>query len=123
MDTPGPIEVGVATAAEAHAVLTMADHAFSATPSAPPAEVEPPEAPGHADVLAVHAGGRLAGGLALLPMGPWFGGRSVRLLGVTGVVIAPDRRGGGLGARLMREALDRARARGCPLSALHTTNP
>ena len=46
--------------------------------------------------IEVHAAG------ALLPMGQYFGGRSVRMVGVAGVSVAPEHRGRGHSVTLMR---------------------
>lgn len=63
--------------------------------------------------------GRVTGTLVFIPMGQWWGGRRVALSGVSGVGVAPARRGLGTGTRLMREALREARAQGFPLSGLY----
>ncbi len=63
--------------------------------------------------------GEAAGGLALYPMGHWFGGRSVPALGVAGVAVLPHLRARGVASRLMREAvLEMARTGAC-LSTLY----
>jgi predicted acetyltransferase len=49
----------------------------------------------------------------------WWGGRSVRLAGIAGVVVAPEHRGRGAGTQLMRAVLEHARDRGYLLSALY----
>ena len=64
-------------------------------------------------------GGELAGGLGIVPMGQFFGGRSVRMCGVSGVAIAPHARGEGRATRLMTECLRELRSSGFPLSGLY----
>jgi predicted acetyltransferase len=63
--------------------------------------------------------GEVLGGLLGIPMGQFWGGRSVRLYGVGGVGIAPHARGSGVATRLMSETLREARAQGYALSALY----
>ena len=58
-------------------------------------------------------------GLVYIPMGQFWGGRSVPMTGIAGVVVAPERRGGGTATRMMREAVQDLHARGVPLSALY----
>ena len=63
--------------------------------------------------------GRVAGGLAVIPMGQWFGGISVPMLGIAGVTVVPEARGRGTALSLMRAALGEARKNGVALSALY----
>ncbi len=54
-----------------------------------------------------------------VPMGHFFGGRSVPVLGIAGVAVAPEQRGRGLATVMMQEALREARAEGTALSSLY----
>ncbi len=63
--------------------------------------------------IEVHAAG------ALLPMGQYFGGRPVRMVGVAGVSVAPEHRGRGHSVTLMRSMLEELFASGTPLSSLY----
>ena len=67
--------------------------------------------------------GELAGGLGLYRFGQFWGGRRVNALGCSGVAIAPELRGRGLAATLMRETLcEAARSRAIAIlypSTLH----
>jgi predicted acetyltransferase len=74
---------------------------------------------GHDNVLAFGDGAQVAGGLLLVPMGQWFGGRSVPLHGVAGVGVTPERRGSGVATRMMAAALRTMRDRGAALSTLY----
>lgn len=49
----------------------------------------------------------------------WWGGRSLPLAGIGGVVVAPEHRGRGAGTSLMTEVLRHARVEGYVLSALY----
>lgn len=71
------------------------------------------------NVRTARHGTRVVGGLLEIPMGQWFGGRSVPMLGIAGVAVEPVARGGGVALALTRDALVRARASGTPLSALY----
>ena len=62
---------------------------------------------------------KVVGGLVQIPMGQWFGGRSVPTLGIAGVAVDPAARGRGVALAMMRETLAEARARGIALSTLY----
>lgn len=64
-------------------------------------------------------GTRVVGGLLLVPMGQWFGGKSVPLVGIAGVAIAPEERGRGVAKALMQSALREVAAQGGVLSGLY----
>jgi predicted acetyltransferase len=74
---------------------------------------------GLAEVRVARRGRRLLGGLLRVPMGQWFGGRSVSMLGLAGVAVAPEARGKKVALSLVNDALRTARAAGVPLSALY----
>lgn len=74
---------------------------------------------GHENVRVLRRDGRLIGSLNLVPMGQWFGGRSVPMTGVSGVAVAPHERAGGAGSVLMKAALEEMRASGKFLSTLY----
>lgn len=67
----------------------------------------------------VRRGGAVAGGLLVIPMGQWFGGRSVPMAGIAGVGIAPEHRGGGTATDLMAGTLRGLRAEGFAISTLY----
>lgn len=56
--------------------------------------------------------------LLLADLGQFFGGRLVGMEGVAGVAVAPEARGGGEGAAIMREAILEMHRRGVALSTL-----
>lgn len=66
-------------------------------------------------------GGRLVGGLIRVPMGQWFGARSVRTMGYAGVAVDPAARGRGIARELMVRTLGEARADGFPLATLYAS--
>jgi predicted acetyltransferase len=57
--------------------------------------------------------------LIVIPMGQWFGGRSVPMVGIAGVATAPERRGSGASKALMRATVEELARAGTPLSALY----
>lgn len=67
----------------------------------------------------LHAGGRVAGGLAQLPMAQFYGGRSVPMTGIAVVGVAPDVRSRGGATALMRASLEEMHAAGVALSVLY----
>ena len=71
------------------------------------------------NVRLARVNGKLAGGLVRQPMGQWFGGKSVPMAGIRMVAVAPEHRGGGIGARLMRATLEELHRDGVPLSTLY----
>lgn len=73
---------------------------------------------GHDCVRVLRVDGTLVGGLQLIPLGVYFGGRSVGLTGVGAVVLLPEHRGKGAGKVLMREAMLEAMSSDRPLAGL-----
>ncbi|MBC7544406.1 MAG: GNAT family N-acetyltransferase [Candidatus Sericytochromatia bacterium] len=67
----------------------------------------------------IYADDVVVGGLAVLPMAQWFGGKAVRMAGIAGVAVAPEHRGSGVGSRLMRVVLNELRETGLPLATLY----
>jgi predicted acetyltransferase len=76
-------------------------------------------AAGAGAVRVAAAGGVVRGGLVEIPMAQWFGGRSVPMLGLAGVAVAPEARARGLALRLVADTLRAARQRGSALSTLY----
>lgn len=61
----------------------------------------------------------MAGGLLLMPMDTFIGGREVSLCGIVTVVVPPEMRGLGAGTELMRRAVLEMREQGHALSGLY----
>ncbi|MFE8601797.1 GNAT family N-acetyltransferase [Archangium violaceum] len=74
---------------------------------------------GEARVCVLREGGSVAATIVLIPMGQWFNGRRVPMVGIGGVGVAPERRGQGTATRLMRAALRELRSQGAPLASLY----
>jgi GNAT superfamily N-acetyltransferase len=69
-------------------------------------------------------GARMIGAARYLDMRQWWHGRSVPMAGVSGVKVAPEARGRGVGQALMTELLGLIAGRGYPVSVLYpATNP
>jgi len=77
------------------------------------------EAAGIANLRAIRRDTRLAGGLVLLPMGQWFGGRSVPMTGLAAVMVAPEFRARGVATELLHSVLAEMHAAGTALSTLY----
>lgn len=75
--------------------------------------------PAAASVRVLREHEAIVAGLCEIPMGQWFGGARVEMLGVAGVSVAPEARGKGFAKRLMTETLVAAHARGVALSTLY----
>ncbi len=59
--------------------------------------------------------------LARIPMGQFFGGRSVPMIGIAGVAVAPEARGGGLALGMMRACVREVWREGAALSCLYAS--
>ncbi len=66
----------------------------------------------------VRSNGTIVAGLGAFPLGQWFGGRCIPCAAVTAVGVAPEARGMGVGAFMLRENLAELRAQAIPLAAL-----
>jgi predicted acetyltransferase len=70
-------------------------------------------------VRVARRGGRVLGGLLEIPMGQFYGGRSVSNLGLAGVAVAPEVRGGRVALELVLSSLRAARSAGTAVSTLY----
>jgi len=70
-------------------------------------------------VVGAFVGGRLIGTARYLDMRQWWHGRSTAMAGVSGVKVAPEARGRGVGRALMTELLGMIAQRGYPVSVLY----
>lgn len=76
---------------------------------------------GHENLRVVREEDRAVASLLQIPMGAYFGGRSVPLLGVAGVAVAPESRGRGLAEFLMRSLVRTAHEQGWALAGLYAS--
>lgn len=67
----------------------------------------------------IYRSGVLAGGLATIPMGQWWGGQRVPMTGLAAVGISPEHRGSGAAIALLQHTLQELHANGVSLSALY----
>lgn len=74
---------------------------------------------GPQNIRIVRTGRTVAGGLAVLPKGQWFGGRSVPMAGIAAVAVAPQFRARGAATGLLTETLAELHAAGTPISTLY----
>ncbi len=73
----------------------------------------------HAPLRLAHMDGEIVGGYVLLPVGQFFGGRSVPAQAVTAVAVHPAWRRRGVAGALMRDCIALARGRGAAVAPLH----
>src|SRR5690606_8697493 len=71
---------------------------------------------GIANVRVLSAGRAQIGCMLRVPMGQWFGGRSVPMVGIAGVAVAPHERGRGAALQMMRSAMAELAEEEVPLS-------
>jgi predicted acetyltransferase len=74
---------------------------------------------GRGNVRVVREDARPIAGLALIPMGQWFGGKRVAMTGIAAVAVEPFARGRGAAKRLLTSMLHELHAKGVALSTLY----
>lgn len=67
----------------------------------------------------IRQGNNILGGVALIPMGQWFGGRRVAMAGIAGVAISAEHRGQKVAQFMMEQVLQELYATGIALSTLY----
>ncbi|MEA5583093.1 GNAT family N-acetyltransferase [Nodularia harveyana UHCC-0300] len=67
----------------------------------------------------IHQNQQVVGGLAMIPMGQWWGGESVPMTGIAAVGIAPEYRGSGAAIALIQKTLQELHQQEVPISALY----
>lgn len=70
-------------------------------------------------VVAVYDGAQVVALARINDFTQWWGGKSLPMAGIAGVVVAPEHRGRGVGGLLMTAVLERSQSLGYPLSALY----
>lgn len=104
------------TDAERDALADVLSEAFNSGADAPSFL----ERAGHENLRVIcTTDGTVAGGLACVPMGQFFGGRSVPMLGIAAVGVAPEHRSGGVARQLMDSIVRESAHTGFPISALY----
>lgn len=78
-------------------------------------------AAGNENFRVLREGERGVATLLRIPMGQFFGGKSVPMLGIAGVAVPPEERGQGNAKRMMREAMLEAAREGWALSGLYAS--
>jgi predicted acetyltransferase len=74
---------------------------------------------GDYNLRVIRRSGQIVGGLAIIPMGQWWGGLLVPMMGIAGVGIAPECRGSGAAIALMQDTLKELHSKGVPISVLY----
>lgn len=106
----------IQSAADVEALAPIVGWAFGA-----PAEESPAwfDKAGRDNLRVAALGQTIVGGLVQLPMGQFFGGRSVPMVGIAGVAVAPEHRGRRAALSLMQSSVRELAARGVALSTLY----
>ncbi len=73
---------------------------------------------GMTDLRVMRVGGEIGAALRSIPMGQFFGGRSVSMAGIAGVAVGPECRGRGLAREMMRSVVREMHDAGVCLSTL-----
>jgi predicted acetyltransferase len=125
-ETPGPIyshdmksehTFAPMAAEDMAAVSRIVAHCFTGTREDCGRWIEE-AGPQHVRIMR-EADGGIAASLLRIPMGQYFGGRSVPLVGIAGVGVSPEGRGRGTAGALMAAALREMHEEGTPLSGLY----
>ncbi len=99
--------------------LELGEYAFSSAPPKTPrlARIEEDEPDG--PLMRVgRRGGEIVGRARVVPMGQWFGGRSVPMGAIGGVAVAAEHRSGGVGTAVATDFIRVARQHGFAISTL-----
>ena len=99
--------------------LELGEYAFSSAPPKTPrlARIEEDEPDG--PLMRVgRRGGEIVGRARVIPMGQWFGGRSVPMAAIGGVAVAAEHRSGGVGTAVAADFIRVARQHGFAISTL-----
>jgi predicted acetyltransferase len=102
-------------ASEVQALSQISGWAFGFPPEDCPAWLE---RAGYDNLRVAWIDGEIVGSLVQVPMGQWFGGRSVPMVGIAGVAVAPEHRGRGAAQALMQASIAELALQGVELSAL-----
>ncbi|MCK6475373.1 MAG: GNAT family N-acetyltransferase [Phycisphaerales bacterium] len=102
-------------------VSTVARFIFHAFASPPDQAAQWMERAGHGNLRVLREDGRPVASLLRIPMGQYFGGRRLGLLGIAGVAVPPEHRGRGHARRMMQMAMQEGAAEGFELSGLYAS--
>ncbi|HMN41585.1 MAG TPA: GNAT family N-acetyltransferase [Phycisphaerales bacterium] len=110
---------GPARESDMPALVRLMHHAFASTPEVETQWLRPNFE--HFRVVRDREGGAPSSCLLRVPMGQYFGGRAVSMLGIAGVAVAPEARGKGSARWMMARAMEEAREDGFALSTLYAS--
>jgi predicted acetyltransferase len=110
------IEIRAPRPDEADSVFALCSEAFTS----PPEREEPwRESKRMEDFLGAWIGDEVVATTEVMPLGQFFGGRSVPMGAVASVAVRPDQRGRGMAPRLLAAAIEQMHDRGLVISTLH----
>jgi predicted acetyltransferase len=110
------IEIRAPRPDEADEVFAICDEAFTSPPERREVWLATKRME---DFLGAWAGDLLVATTEVMPVGQFFGGRSVPMGAVAGVAVRPDQRGRGIAPRLLVRCVERMHERGLVISTLH----
>ncbi len=110
---------GPAAEPDVASLVRLIHHAFASTPDAEAKWIRPNFE--HFRVVREREGEPPSACFLRVPMGQYFGGKAVSMLGVAGVAVAPETRGKGTARWMMSRAMEEAREDGFALSALYAS--
>ena len=116
--TPQQRSYAAATPADIPTLKRLIHHAFSTPAEAADKWIEKTGV-GEFRMVRDGVGGEAAACLLRIPMAQYFGGRTVPMLGVAAVAVAPEARGRGLARWMMTEFVSEAQREGFALGALY----
>jgi predicted acetyltransferase len=119
MSEHAQLTYGPAGEADVEALVRLIHHAFASTPDAEAKWIRPNLA--NFRVVRERASEPASACLLRVPMGQYFGGKAVSMLGVAGVAVVPETRGKGTARWMMSHAMEEAREEGFALSALYAS--
>jgi predicted acetyltransferase len=110
---------GPAREADVPALVRLIHHAFASTPEVEAQWIRPWFE--NFRCVRDREGAAPSSCLLRIPMGQYFGGKPVSMLGIAGVAVAPEARGKGTARWMMSRAMEEAREDGFALSALYAS--
>jgi predicted acetyltransferase len=110
------VEVRAPHRDEAEAVYALCSEAFASRPERRESWLASKRME---EFLGAWVAGELVGTTEVMPVGQFFGNRSVPMGAVASVAVRPDHRGHGIAPRLLALAVDRMHEQGLPVSTLH----
>lgn len=111
---------GRATEADVPSLVRLVHHAFASTPDCEEEWIRPSGVDNFRGVRE-YEHGALSSCLLRIPMGQYFGGKRVSMVGIAAVAVNPEHRGHGAARWMMGKAMQEAQEEGTALSCLYAS--